>query len=80
MNRTTPSLLDEYRSADLTKRLNLYLQYRELRPEFAQIEQNESVHRQLDGKPWWNGIQMTFRVRTWPIFRLMPGLKKWQCY
>ncbi|MBU0733504.1 MAG: hypothetical protein KJ573_04900 [Proteobacteria bacterium] len=41
MKRTTSDLLDEYRHGDLTKRLHLYLQYRELRPEFAETHQNE---------------------------------------
>jgi len=78
VNRTTHSKLDEYRSADLTKRLYFYLQYRELRPEFAQIERKESVHRQLKGEPWPDRIQMVCKALTWPFFRLVPGLRKWQ--
>lgn len=41
MSRTMNSFLDEYRYADMTKRLYLFLQYPELRFEFAQIEQSE---------------------------------------
>jgi hypothetical protein len=43
MRRTTRDLLDEYSQADFTKRLHLYLQYRELRPEFVQTDQNEQA-------------------------------------
>jgi hypothetical protein len=79
MSRTTRSFLDEYRYADRTKRLNLYLQYPELRSEFAQVEQNESAHGQRDSKPGRTGIQMACKVRKWPLFRLMPGLEKRCC-
>lgn len=41
MDRTRNDLLNEYRNADLTKRLNLYLQHRDLRPEFMVMDQNE---------------------------------------
>jgi hypothetical protein len=41
MVRTTSDLLDEYRQANFTKRLHLYLQHRDLRPDFVEADQNE---------------------------------------
>lgn len=41
MRRKTRDLLDEYRQADFTKRLHLYLQHRELRPEFIETDRKE---------------------------------------
>jgi hypothetical protein len=41
MKRTTNDLLEEYRQADFTKRLHLYLQHRDLRPEFVETDQSE---------------------------------------
>ncbi len=38
MRRTVNNPLDEYRGADLTRRLHLYLQYPDLRPEFMEID------------------------------------------
>ena len=40
MKWNTNELLDAYRRADFGKRLHLYLQYRDLRPEFMEIERN----------------------------------------
>jgi len=41
MIRTRDDLLDDYRNADPTRRLHLYLEHRELRSEFMETEQNE---------------------------------------
>lgn len=76
MSGTTRDFLDEYRYADLTKRLHLYLQYPEMRPEFDQIEYSESAHRQLCGQPGRTGVQKARKIRTWRLFRLVPGLEK----
>lgn len=46
MKRTTSDLLDDYRHADFTKRLNLYLQYPELRREFIETDRNEHSSRE----------------------------------
>jgi hypothetical protein len=40
MKWNTNELLDAYRRADFSKRLHLYLQYRDLRPEFMEIERD----------------------------------------
>jgi hypothetical protein len=79
MSGTTRSFLDEYRNADHTKRLYLYLQYRELRSEFAQVEQNESAHRQIGSKPRRTRTQTARRISTWPLLRLMSGLERRCC-
>jgi hypothetical protein len=76
MNGATRNFLDEYRNADFTRRLDLYLQYPELRSEFTQIEQIESAHRQPNRKPGWAGMKMACKVRPWNLFRLRPGLDK----
>ena len=41
MQWTTSDFLNDYRHADFSKRLHLYLQYRELRHEFIEIDRNE---------------------------------------
>ena len=41
MRRTKSDLLDEYRHADFSKRLHLYMQYPELRSEFIETDRNE---------------------------------------
>jgi hypothetical protein len=79
MSETTRSFLDEYRNAGQTERLYLYLQYRELRSEFAQVEQDEAAHRQTGSKPRRTRIQTACKVSTWPLFRLMPGLERRCC-
>jgi hypothetical protein len=45
--RTAHGILEEYRKADFHKRLNLYLQYRDLRSKFAQIESAERAVPQV---------------------------------
>ena len=55
MKRTTSDLLDEYKHADLTKRLHLYLQYPELRPEFIETDRNElrsGEPERIPGSKW----------------------------
>lgn len=76
MSRNTNNLLDEYRYADHTKRLHLYLQYPELRPEFALIERNESEHGQFGSKPARTGVPMPCKARLWSLSRMMPRLEK----
>ncbi len=39
--RTAEGILMEYRKGDFFERLNLYLQYRELRRQFTEIESDE---------------------------------------
>lgn len=39
--RTKDAILQEYREADLYKRLSLYLQYRDLRNQFTKIDSEE---------------------------------------
>ena len=51
MKRTTNDLLDEYKDADFTKRLNLYLQHRELRSDFVETDRNELRSKGLDREP-----------------------------
>ena len=51
MQRTTNDLLDEYKGGDFTKRLYMYLQYRDLRPEFIETDQNELRLRALRREP-----------------------------
>lgn len=55
MKRTTSDLLDEYKHADLNKRLHLYLQYPELRPEFIETDRNElrsGEPERIPGSKW----------------------------
>jgi hypothetical protein len=39
--RTAEGILEEYRKGDLHNRLNLYLEYRDLRRQFMQIDSDE---------------------------------------
>ncbi len=39
--RTVETLLEEYRKGDFHKRLNLYVQYRDLRRKFMEIDSDE---------------------------------------
>ena len=39
--RTAEGIFEEYRKGDFYKRLNLYLQYRDLRCQFTQIDSDE---------------------------------------
>jgi len=41
MIRTRDDLLNDYRTANPTRRLHLYLEHRELRSEFMETDQNE---------------------------------------
>jgi len=55
MKRTTSDLLKEYREADFTKRLHLYLQHRDLRSQFVETDQNElasKAAKSLDRPRW----------------------------
>lgn len=45
MRWTISNPLDEYRRADFPKRLHLYLQYRDLRSEFVEMDRN-GLHRE----------------------------------
>ncbi len=40
MSMTTRDLLEEYRHAGLNRRLHLYLQYPDLRPEFTEMDRS----------------------------------------
>jgi hypothetical protein len=51
MKCTISNLLDSYRRADFSKRLHLYLQYRDLRSEFSEIERNGLRPEALKGRP-----------------------------
>ena len=44
--RTAEGILEEYRKGDFYKRLNLYLQYRDLRCQFMQIDSDERASSQ----------------------------------
>ena len=77
MNRKTESLLEDYRQADFTKRLHLFLEYSELRAEFMQIEQEASASGQRAVKQ--SDIPKTRGVRTWPGFLPLPGFQKRCC-
>lgn len=46
--RTAEELFEEYRKGDFHRRLHLYLQYRDLRSRFTQIDSNElKEHKEL---------------------------------
>ena len=77
MNRKTESVLEDYRQADFTKRLHLFLEYSELRAEFMQIDQEASAYGQNAVEP--SAIPKTRGVRTWPGFRPLPGFQKRCC-
>ena len=51
MKWTRDNPLDEYRRANFSKRLHLYLQYRDLRSEFMEIERNGLQPEALDRVP-----------------------------
>ncbi len=54
VNMNIENVLDEYRNGDDSKRLSLFLAYRELRDHFNRIEQ-ESTHDDfvIIRFPWW---------------------------
>ncbi len=44
--RTAEGILEEYRKGGLCERLNLYLEYRDLRRQFMQIDSDErAIHK-----------------------------------
>ena len=42
MNTNLNNIYDDYRKADFTDRLHMYLQFRELREDFFEIEQEKT--------------------------------------
>jgi hypothetical protein len=46
--RSTESILEEYRGADLEKRLNLFLECPSLRTRFTKIDQSEGKEESQD--------------------------------
>ncbi|MEW6667285.1 MAG: hypothetical protein AB1512_18940 [Thermodesulfobacteriota bacterium] len=50
--RTTKGVLEEYQKGDFHQRLNLYLEHRELRPRFMQIDLDKAglPHAEVSGK------------------------------
>ena len=77
MNRKTESVLEDYRQADFTKRLHLFLEYSDLRAEFMQIDQDEAASGQRALKQ--SDIPKTCGVRPWTRFRPLPGFQKRYC-
>lgn len=77
MNRKTERLLADYRQADFTRRLHLFLEYSELRAEFMQIEQEASAPAQHAVET--SDVSKPRRVCTWPRFLLLPGFQKRYC-
>jgi len=77
MNEKTERLLEDYRQADFTRRLHLFLEYSELREEFMQIDQetSASVKQVVES----SDSTKTLRVCTWPRFLLLPGFQKRYC-
>ena len=76
MNGKTGSLLEDYRQADLTKRLHLFLEYPDLRADFTEIERQASA-------PGQSAVEQpdtpkADRTCTWPRF-LLPGLQRRFC-
>jgi hypothetical protein len=76
MECTIGDLLNEYRQADFTKRLHLYLQYPELRTEFADMER-EALHAETRNRtqgseccPRPFGV-LPFRSRSGCVKRLL---------
>ncbi len=76
MQRTTSDFLDEYRHAGFSKRLHLYLQYRELRYEFIEIDRNELPPATHACKPECKRLP---RSRNRVFFWLMSGFVKRYC-
>ena len=64
MIRTTSEILDEYKGAGLTKRMHLYLQFRDLRHEFIKMDQNElpsiEPEKKRASKKFPNSLTCTF--------------------
>jgi len=76
MQWTTSDLLDDYRHADFFKRLHLYLQYPELRPEFAEMDRNELPPATLGSMP---GCKPLPKSRNCSFPWLMPWFVKRHC-
>jgi hypothetical protein len=70
MKRTTSDLLGEYRHADFTKRLHLYLQYPELRPEFMEMDR-KIPHPEAQG--CMSGTKCTPNIPAGTLLSLKPG-------
>jgi hypothetical protein len=49
--RSTESILEEYRRADLEKRINLFLECPSLRARFTEIDQSETAGSSLFETP-----------------------------
>ena len=60
MRRTTGDLLNEYRHANFNKRLHLYLQYRELRPDFMELNQYEPIPKTAKGRDSFRWLPRLF--------------------
>ena len=76
MNSKTGSLLEDYRQADFTRRLHLFLEYPDLRADFNEIERQASALGQ-------SAVEQTeppkaSRDCAWPRF-LLPGLQRRFC-
>jgi len=76
MQWTTSDLLDDYRHADFSKRLHLYLQYREVRHEFIEIDRNELPPATLGSKPACKRLP---RSRNRAFLWLIPRFVKKYC-
>lgn len=76
MKGTTRDFLDEYRHSDITKRLHLYLQYPELRPEFGEMDRNEPP---LGARSSMPGAKRLPRSHACAYSWLMPGFVKRHC-
>jgi hypothetical protein len=68
--RTPEAILEEYRKGELYRRLNLYLQYRDLRCQFTQIDSDE---RALPQAAVPENKASRIRVRTGSIRFRMAG-------
>lgn len=77
MNSKAERLLEDYRQADFTKRLHLFLEYPELRIEFMQIDQDTVASRQCALQP--SDAPATRSVARWLRFPLLPGFPKGCC-
>ena len=51
--RTAEELFEEYRKGDFSRRLQLYLQYRDLRSRFTQIDSEERASKDTESTKSW---------------------------
>lgn len=51
MYRNEKKVIDEYRGADFTRRLHIYLQFPELRSEFIAIDRSDAKCHRYRNKP-----------------------------